>query len=144
MRQYEAADVVASLAKETIIPKWHPECSKLSIAYVFTDDIGVSKGRVTMAKVKKTTALEAHLTGLDAILVVDRVIWNRLAESQQVALIDHEFCHVGVNDEGALFLVGHDLEEFAAVVNRHGAWMDDIARFNQAQMDLFQPAEVAR
>ena len=142
MRQYEAADVVAVLAKEKVIPKWHPECSKLSIAYVFTDDLGVSKGRVTMAQIKKTTDLEAFLTGLDAILVVDRVIWNRLDDNQRVALIDHEFCHVGFNDAGKLALIGHDLEEFAAVVKRHGAWLADITRFNEAQMDLLQ--EVSR
>ena len=34
-------------------------------------------------------------------------------------------------------MVGHDLEEFRAVVRRHGDWSADITLFNEAQSDLF-------
>ena len=34
-------------------------------------------------------------------------------------------------------MVGHDLEEFRAVVQRHGDWSAAITLFNEAQSDLF-------
>ena len=143
MKTYEPAEEVQEIAEQTVIPQWHEHAKGLLFAYLFTDEIGNSKGRVVMAKVKKMGAIEAAVTGLDAVMVVDRTIWNRLTEQQRVALIDHEFCHVGIDEAGAVVLRGHDLEEFIAVVKRHGAWMDDIKRFNEAQMDLFAAGLIA-
>lgn len=136
MKTYEPADDVRAIANGTVIPQWHPECSELNIAYLFTEELGVSKGRVKLAQIKKASGLEAHLGAVDAILVVDRTIWDGLDTAKRIALVDHEFCHLQIDDDGNLGIIGHDLEEFCAVVKRHGAWSEDISQFNQAQMDL--------
>ena len=103
----------------------------------------MSKGRQKLAQIRKATAVEHCLTGHDAVLVVDRLVWARLDTAKRLALVDHEFCHLSIDADGKLSMVGHDLEEFCAVVRRHGAWLDDISLFNQAQMDLLEGVEAA-
>ena len=66
-----------------------------------------------------------------------------MTNREKLALVDHEFEHVkeAQNKHGETFLkmVGHDLEEFSAIVQRHGLWDADLKRFFEeiAQLDLF-------
>ena len=59
---------------------------------------------------------------------------------QREALIEHVLCHIDKDwdKEGnpKYSLVGHDLEEFSAVVQRHGMWMNDIKSFMLAAQQL--------
>lgn len=54
------------------------------------------------------------------------------------ALLDHELCHCAVEedeekDEPALSIVGHDIEEFRAVVERHGDWLGQVGPIEEAK-----------
>ena len=137
MKTYDPAEEVQALAEGKVVPQWNAECDGASIAYLFTDDLGSSKGWQNLAHIRKATAVERCLTSYDFVLVVDRLVWAKFDTKKRLALVDHEFCHLSVDADGKLSVVGHDLEEFCAVVRRHGAWLDDISLFNQAQMDLF-------
>ena len=55
----------------------------------------------------------------------------------RLALVDPEFCHLLIEVDGqqSRWWVTA-LSEFCSVVRCHGAWLDDISTFNQAQMDL--------
>jgi hypothetical protein len=64
-------------------------------------------------------------------------MWTTLSKEQRVALVDHELCHFEVeypdDDEKqrTIHITGHDVEEFTAVIERHGAWrppLEDLAR----------------
>ena len=69
-----------------------------------------------------------------------------LTEKQRLALIDHELCHIvrDVDSDSGFSMRSHDIEEFAAVVERHGAWKADVHHFlaaaKNAQLDLFDPS----
>ena len=128
--EYRDAVEVRELAEGRVLPDYHSHLVGCSIAYAFTSKMK-SKGREVLAKIKKASSLECFLTGLDVILLVNEPAWDRLSEPQRIALIDHEFCHVAVED-GKVGIVGHDLEEFIAVVERHGLWQPDVEAFGVA------------
>ena len=141
MKKYEHAEEVAQLATAKVLPRWHQGIQGASIAWLFDPDMMTARGKDVYAKIRKATAVETHLTGHELILVVSKPAWDAITEEQRIALIDHEFCHVETGEDGdgnvAYSMVGHDLEEFRAVVKRHGDWSADITLFNEAQSDLF-------
>lgn len=51
-----------------------------------------------------------------------------LSDAQRVALVDHELCHCAVH-EGNLKMRAHSIEEFSAIVRRHGLWKPDVEWF---------------
>jgi Putative phage metallopeptidase len=66
-------------------------------------------------------------------------VWNALPADSREALLDHELCHCLVDEDpqtGALKpkLAGHDLEEFVAVVRRHGLWKPDVEAMAKAAL----------
>lgn len=141
MKTYIPAEEAKKLAETTVIPKWHRGLAGASIAYLMDKDMARSKGKDVWAKIRKANPVEQHLTGHDLLLIISTPAWNACNDAQRVALLDHEFCHVFVDeaDDGVITykLIGHDLEEFRAVVSRHGDWSADITLFNEAQGRLF-------
>ena len=102
-----------------------------------------------LAKIRKASPVEKHLTGFDLVLTINLGAWVNLSPKQRIALLDHEFQHVGIDEEsGDVVMLNHDLEEFGVIVVRHGLWMPDVAAFagviRRHQLELFrdQPAEL--
>ena len=125
------------LATTEVIPKWHEHLANIHVACLAVESLK-SKGMVTWAKIKKASPIEFCLSGADVILVVNEEVWRDLTRKQRIALLDHEFCHVTWDqDDGKLAMIGHDLEEFNAVVRRHGSWRDSIELFGE-QLELFE------
>lgn len=77
----------------------------------------------------------------DFIMILDAPWWADATPLQREALVYHELCHcihardkegeLKFNDAGLPVwgLIGHDIEEFRAVVKRYGAWAPDIESF---------------
>jgi hypothetical protein len=123
------------------VTAWHPDLKRAHILGVGRPKAQKSKGKLVWASLKKASPLERVLydDALDFILVVALDTWTPLPMPQRRALIDHELCHgtwdPGDEEKGIAGdwkLVAHDLEEFDAVVKRHGAWKGDVLRFLQA------------
>lgn len=105
-------------------------------------------GRVVLGKMKKASELDRELHGFDAVLILNEDHWRILEPEQRLALVDHELCHLRpVIDPKTLEqaadahsrkkwrIAKHDLEEFRAVVERHGLYKSDIAAFAKAIKD---------
>ena len=62
-----------------------------------------------------------------------------MSGDQHIALVDHELCHLLLDDEGRVTSRAQDDEEFAAVIKRHGLWNRDLVTFreNCGQLNLF-------
>ena len=68
-------------------------------------------------------------------IMISHPIWNKLDESQRVALVDHELMHCVVDlDDGGLKLStrGHDFEGFNEEMERHGLWRPNAYRMSRA------------
>ena len=97
------------------------------------------RGATVVAKIRKATAVETHLTGIDLILIVNTEVWHALEDEPRLAVLDHELCHVDRADDGSYKIRGHDLEEFHAIVGRHGDWRPGILELTE-QLDAFRKA----
>lgn len=148
MTTYSTAHEVERIAEE-LIPAHHPHLSTVPIRYVWRDKATRSKGNIVLGKARKVSGLGAHLVHLVRkdeppeevdffVLEIAADTWQKLTLAQRTALVDHELCHLGIDipegdeDDRRLVIRGHDLEEFAAVVERHGLWRPAIETFQAA------------
>lgn len=150
MTLYRPAPAVERIANE-LIPKHHDHLAAVEIRYLFVDPPAKSKGSVVWGKASIVTGREAYLLALHhfsddtryvardgadyAMFVIEiaELIWDHLEDQGRRALVDHELSHcwAGENDKGEFKLStrGHDVEEFHAVVERHGMWRKEIKDF---------------
>jgi hypothetical protein len=61
--------------------------------------------------------------------------WQNLTDRQREALVAHELCHLGADDEGNIMTLPHDIEEFSWIAQTYGPWKDDLRIFGEALMD---------
>lgn len=91
----------------------------------------------------RTTDLQREFMPYDFIILLNQEVWNdkEFGPEKKAALIDHELCHaeVALDRDGEpkvderLRRVWrtrkHDIEEFRAVVQRHGCYKYDLEKF---------------
>lgn len=94
----------------------------------------------TVARIEKVSGMKAYLWtkrdgAQDQFFLIQLVapLWNELKEPQQIAVLDHELCHIELDEEkGFLTLRKHAIEEFPEIVERHGAYHDGLVIFHHA------------
>lgn len=151
--KYEPAYGPAKIAAG-LITDHHRNLIDAPIVYVFISPAPKAHGRVILGRARKVSGLNAFLVALAAgevnpleevgaeideeedevdhsffVMEISWNEWRRASAEERAALVDHELCHFAVDEEGALSIRGHDLEEFTAVVLRHGLWREDVQRF---------------
>lgn len=135
------------------------ENGAIRIEYLFRSEAALSKGREVWGTARKVTGLNAFLAvdkgdapvgrpGDDDevepffVIEIAHDIWQTLSRRQRIALVDHELTHLRVvtNEKGetVLKLAGHDVEEFTAILRRHGTYKPDLAFFAKAAVDVAQ------
>lgn len=143
---YEEAEQPARIGR-ALVDAVHKHLANKRIGYLYRETMS-KNDKVTLAKASKVGAKLKHFAELDFLIEVNHTAWKNLTEEQRVALIDHELCHFGVEDtpDGErLLILGHDLEEFGAIVRRWGLWMPDVESFARTladQGDLFKQHEI--
>lgn len=130
---YGNAESVEALAK-TIIPMYHPELATARIRFVFVDKASMKSGKPVLGKVRKVTGALEFLLEADFMVEVPLDQWNELTEQQRSALVDHllERCTGEEDEENGEMkwtMREPDVQEFAAILRRHGAWNDDLTAF---------------
>lgn len=133
---------------QDLIPEVHQHLRNAKILYLFTTQKRKKCDRVRLGSAAKLSAMMRFLSsgmesvedGHDFIILFDVNEWKELTEAQRRALVDHELCHCGVSATG--FRVrGHDIEEFRAVIERHGFWKEDVKYFAEAAHQIPLPVE---
>lgn len=158
----------------------HAHLHEATIGYLFRDEEIRRGGKVTWASTHLSGLQGAsakywgrfiewslyRIFGFepDFVILIDRNIWGGLTPAQKLALIDHELCHSSqaLDAEGQPRfnqLTGapiwrikeHDVEEFTEVIQRHGAWTEDLVEMARAMIDslnhgptLKVPAEIQK
>ena len=135
---------------EQIIDEVRPELSdsKGLIGYYFREG-----SMNCAAKVKKASAFERFVTGYFFLLFVDRDRWAKFLPDGKLALIDHELMHIKRKpeermegeevikgwadsaDPASWEIRGHDVEDFADILARHGLWNDSAELYVGAYKD---------
>jgi hypothetical protein len=155
---YASAPEVAAIATDLInTVERHNNLAQVRVDYLFIDTAPKSKGRTILGRARKLGGLPAFLTGSshprfedqrfrepDPFFVVEisHDFWaHELNDAQKRALVDHELCHCRVTTDEltreikSLSIVGHDVEEFACVVQRHGLWDTGLTTLGQAMTE---------
>lgn len=149
---YNVAQEVQQI-DEDLIQKYHPHLieGKEFFAYLYREG-----GQVAWnVEVKKCNPLMNYLMeGKVLYITAVRGNWERMSIQQKYAEIDHALCHINrvsagkiQNDKGEVVetwedaeepdswnLRDHEVEDFAAIIERHGLYYNNLERF----------AEVAR
>lgn len=124
------------------INQFHQHLANARIEYLFTDKPIRKKGKERLGEMKLVSGLNSYLATRDLeepqeqmfVMIINRSTWDLLVDRPDAreALVDHELAHADRDVEGVLSLNPHDIEEFNAIVERHGAWMKDISDFMKA------------
>lgn len=132
----------------------HLRENEIRLDYLFRGEPKIKGGRMVLGSVHEPSCqgemrplfewmLERLLGRLpDYLIILDRGFWTSVTPQTRDALLFHELCHIKqkVDEYGApkfnkqtglpmYGLVGHDIEEFRAVVAKFGAWSPDIEDF---------------
>lgn len=125
----------------------HPELSGCRIGLAWKLDVKEDKdAHVMLGMCRKMSDLDRLLCPFDFIIILNRTAWEEnLLPDQRAALVDHECCHAApsmddetgkqktdTNGELVWRVRKHDIEEFREVVQRHGTYKADLARFVEA------------
>jgi hypothetical protein len=120
--------------------------SEIRVA-MFTGWQADEDGRLTLGRCKIVSELDRKLHGAHVVIVLNADAWEHFSEPQRLALLDHELCHAEVkldkdlepmeleDETPKLRSRKHDIEEFRAVIERHGIWKDDLQSFAEAVLE---------
>lgn len=147
MAEYFDAPEVEEVARK-LIADHHGHLVEARIRYLFREGAWSSKKKETWGNAQVVTGAQKHITGLDFIITINKEVWEHIEPHQRMALVDHELTHCECGEPDAKgnptwFIQGHDVEDFARIVKRHGLWNEDITKFFMAtkQLTLFNQAE---
>lgn len=123
----DANPEVAPMAQDIILGHhMHLRNARIQYLFLLGEKIKMSKGKAVVACVQITSGLLRLFSSCDFVITIHGETWERLTQSQRVALIDHELCHCIKDEDGFYGTRGHDIEEFKEIVERHGFWRNDV------------------
>lgn len=131
MAEWREALEVAKVARE-LIEKHHTHLAEARILYLFREGKWSSQDRTTWGKAYKVSERDKFIHEYDFLLVINDEVWQSLDAPSRTALVDHELAHCGQKLNGNWYIIGHDLEDFAAVVRRNGLWNENVKRYLRA------------
>ena len=124
--------------------KFHPDLHGAHIALAWRIKLKPDKdGHLVLGKCIKASDLQREFHNWDFIIVLNREVWedSEFDDKKKCALVDHELCHAAsaTDEEGAAKwddrgrrvwrVRKHDIEEFHAIINRHGCYKRDLELF---------------
>jgi Putative phage metallopeptidase len=109
-------------------------------------------GHLCLGKCVRASDLQKELADFDFVILLNKEVWEskEFGVERKSALLDHELMHIAeaVDKEGEpkfdskgrkLFRMrGHDIEEFSAIVRRHGCYKKDLEHFAEALLSKSQ------
>lgn len=133
------------------VDQWHPHLEQAKILAAWNTGWKPDKdSKIVLGQCKKASDLSKELAEHDFIILLNKSYWIEFSVAQRTALIDHELSHAAISkdDEGATKYDdrgrvvyrtrAHDVEDFNAVVRRHGLWKSDLENFAKAIQDSKQ------
>jgi hypothetical protein len=136
---------------------FHDDISEAAIALAWQTNLSPDKdGHLILGKCVKASDLQREFSAYDFIILLNREVWDdpEFTDDKKRALVDHELCHAAAatDDAGARYdergrrvfrCRKHDIEEFYAIVQRHGCYKRDLELFaevlmNQRKTPLFE------
>jgi Putative phage metallopeptidase len=128
---YGSAEQVEEIAR-SLIPTYHSELASARIKYIHVDTASKQNGKPILGKARKVSGALEYLLETDFIIEVPVDQWNEMDDRKRYALVDHllEGCtgeEDDTNGDMKWTMRKPDVTEFTSILNRHGAWTDELA-----------------
>lgn len=130
---------------ESVRKEHHPDISDAKIALAWRKGTKEDKdGHLTLGRCMKASDLQRELVDWDFVIILNFEAWAGFDKPKKLALLDHELMHAdqAVDKDGepkvdpkgrkVWRIRKHDVEEFSAIVKRHGIWKRDLEQFAEA------------
>lgn len=140
---HEAYKIMAELRA-----KYHEDIAAAKIALAWRTSLKPDvDGHLILGKCVKATDLNREVAPYDFVILLNREVWDDcdFNKTKKVALLDHELCHASIavdkktgepkydeRGRNVWRVRKHDIEEFAAIVERHGCYKRDLEKFAEA------------
>lgn len=145
-KYWRCPEEVVELTRK-VIQEQHKHLFETNILLLFRDQAGKRAGKLVAATASKMSAKDNAIANAMPPyafkIEIANDLWLLSTDAWKEALIDHELCHCGGNSEDGWELHGHDIEEFSAIVDRHGLWKADVKDFVERvmQLELFESTD---
>lgn len=126
----EAPQSVIHTAEE-LIRQYHPDLEEAQIAFVMRSEPQKRGPRYILGSACKVPQKMQPYLEYDFLIWLSESDYTNMSDAEREALIDHELCHCSQNGDGWT-LLDHDIQEFAAIIARHGLWTTDLRRMDKA------------
>ncbi len=120
----------------------------LNFKLIFDTKKRVYKGNITLAsvelaneKVKFFTTDDGIPEGYDCIVIIDALAWQYASEQDRKRIISHELNHIVFNEKGKLKLVGHDVEDFAAELQKNADDPNWASKLTELTLAVYEQQE---
>ena len=94
--------------------------AKIRIAYVMSSKDKKKDDRLIYAECHKVKPLYQAFIPYDFIIVFYEPNTMLMTEEQKAVLMYHELLHVGMDENGALKIQPHDIEDFRVILDTYG------------------------
>ena len=132
---------------KTLIGAAHPHLVDIcdDIIVIFKEKASRKGGNPQLGKTSKAPALITLLGERDYQFVIEigADTWNQLSEKERVALLDHQLCFIGGEEdqksgEMKYFLNVPDIYYFSSEVERNGHWRPDLTPAEEEEQESSQ------
>lgn len=139
---WERASLEVIDIAERLIDNYHQRLHAVRIGFLFRESASLSKGMLVLGGAQLVPARLKPYMDYDFMIWLALEEFNHLESEQREALIDHQLCHCGVDEDDKLYLVGHNVEEFSIILNRYGFWNSSLLNVKKAfQLEMFTGLE---
>lgn len=136
----EASQEVLNIAQD-MIGQYHPDLVDASIGFLFRDKAGTSGNKMVLGHAEKVSDRLRPYLDYDFIIWLSEEDFIAMTEERKEAIIDHELCHITITEDGDRKMVRHDVEEFTAIIERHGLWNWDLIEMGDQVKQLALPLD---
>lgn len=140
MRYEDVPETVNDMVKE-LITDYFSDLAGCKIKVVFDTKKKITKGKLTLGRIKKANELEKFFTsdmtgdgeGLDYVIFIDKMAWELADQDDRYRLLRHELRHTNVNidsNSNPYQLRGHTVEDFYTEIRINEdkpRWAEDLA-----------------
>jgi len=130
---------------DELVKKHHRHLERAKIVILGKPKAGKAHGKVRVATARKAPAglnalVKDEIGEVHYIIEIGLDAWDKLTPKGRRIVLDHELCHFAGQDEaGRWGMLGHDVEEFTAILERHGAYRPELEIFVRAAKQLELP-----
>lgn len=129
-------DSVLDKLSEEIRMKHHEHLHNAEIVFLLTKKASVKGGRISYGKTRLANGLTKYFARADFVIVITAMLWDKATPEKRRVMVDHELCHCSYEEDEkgnrTWAIRHHDVEEFTAIVDRHGLWQEQLRDFGLA------------